>query len=101
MPKTFGSEDCVHYQADEAGCSINKGCGQKGAYCRPMWNDEPCYSQEKPGMIDEFSHMIYAHDDTLVLRGKDGKCWQLTCGDYMGELPKDELIFVKRAILSD
>ena len=101
MDKAFDSEDCKHVNMEDASCKINKGCGQKGAYCRPIWNDEPCVAQEKPGMIDEYSHMIYAYDDTLVLRSKDGKCWQLTCGDYMGEIPMEELIFVKRAILSD
>ena len=101
MDNTFGEKDCKHFDSEDASCKINKGCGSGSVYCRPAWTGTKCYSLEPPGMVDEFSHMIYAHNDTLVLRGKDGKCWQLTCGDYMGEIPEEELIFVKRAVLSD
>ena len=55
----------------------------------------------KSNIPDEFLRDIYIHGETLVCRQEDGKCWQLTIGDYMGELPKKDLIFVKRAILSD
>lgn len=101
--KMFGSDDCKHFEEEEGGCSINKGCGQKGGYCRPLWMDDPCYSLEKPNdeQLAAFGHKIYAHGDTLVTRAEDGRCWQLRPGDYMGELPEGELIFVKRAYLSD
>jgi hypothetical protein len=99
---TFGKEDCVHFEESDSSCKIKKGCGSGGVYCRPMWTNTKCYTQEKPNSIpDEYSHRIYAHGNTIVLRGKDGKCWQLTCGDYMGVLPEEELIFIKKALLSD
>ena len=102
--KTFGPEDCKHFDEEGATCKIGKGCGTGSVYCRPMWTDTKCYSQEKPGdtELENYGHQVYAHGNTLVIRSeKDGKCWQLTCGDYMGELDKKDLIFVKRAMLSD
>ena len=102
MSTEFGKKDCVHFEEEDATCKINKGCGSGSVYCRPMWTDTKCYTQEKPDSIpDDLAHQIYAYGDTLVTRQKDGKCWQLNSGNYLGELSKDELIFVKKAILSD
>ena len=104
MSDTFGEEDCKHYNDEDASCKINKGCGQKGAYCRPAWEDDPCYSQEKPNdtQLSEFGYQIYAYGPTLVCRDMKTKtCWQLRPGDCMGKVPEEELIFVKRATLSD
>ena len=102
MPDKFGKEDCKHVDEKDGSCKISKGCGSGSAYCRPIWTDTKCYSLEKPGIPDEFLNAVYAHGDTLVIRQeKDGKCWQLRPGDYMGEIPIEELIFVKRATLSD
>lgn len=101
--ETFSTDDCAHYDDTEGICKIRKGCGSGGVYCRPVWTNTKCYTQEKPNneQLAAFGQQIYAHGATLVIRGKDGKCWQLTCGDYMGVLPEKELIFVKKAILSD
>lgn len=104
MAATFGIDDCKHVNEKDGSCKIKKGCGSGSVYCRPIWTDTKCYSQEKPDdeELKNFGHQIYAYGSTLVLRSeKDGKCWQLTCGDYMGQVPKEELIFVKRAMLSD
>jgi len=99
---SFGKEDCVHVEEKDGGCKINKGCGSGSIYCRPIWTDTKCYSQEKPDSIpNDIAHQIYARGTTIVMRQEDGKCWQLTCGDYMGEIPMEELIFIKRATLSD
>jgi len=99
----FGEEDCKHLDIRDASCKINKGCGSGSAYCRPIWTDTHCYSLEKPDddQLTEFGRQIYAHGSTLVCRQEDGKCWQLTVGDYMGEISEDKLIFVKKAVLSD
>lgn len=102
MPNTFGKEDCIHVEEEDGSCKIKKGCGSGSVYCRPIWTDTKCYSLEKPGTAEEFINAIYAHGETLVTRDpKTGKCWQLRPGDYMGEIPMEELIFVKRATLSD
>ena len=100
---TFGKEDCIHVDEEKnSSCKIKKGCGSGGVYCRPIWTKTQCCSQEKPGSIpDEFAHQIYSYGNTIVMRQKDGKCWQLTCGNYMGELFEKELIFIKKATLSD
>lgn len=95
---------CKHFEEDEGGCRINKGCGRRGAYCRSLWDDGPCYSLEKPNddQLNEFGYQIYAYGPTLVCRDmKTGTCWQLRPGDCMGKVPEEELIFVKRATLSD
>jgi len=99
---TFGKEDCKHVDETDGSCKINKGCGSNSVYCRPIWTDTRCYSQEKPDSIpDEIAHQIYSYGNTLVTRQKDGKCWQLNSGNYLGEIPEEELIFVKKATLSD
>jgi len=50
---------------------------------------------------DEFARDVYKYDDTLVVRQKDGKCWQLTIGDYMGEIDEEKLTSVGLVTLSD
>jgi len=101
--KGFDSTSCKHVDMEDASCKINKGCGSGGAYCRPIWTDTHCYSLEKPNntQLAEFGRRIYAHNDTIVCRQEDGKCWQLTVGDYQGVIPEEELIFIKKALLSD
>lgn len=103
MPDIFGKEQCKHVNETDASCKIYKGCGSGSAYCRVIWNGDRCYSLETPGddQLANFGYQIYAHGETLVCRDINGRCWQLRPGDYMGELPKEELIFVKRALLSD
>ena len=56
---------------------------------------------KKKPIVHPFSTEIYAYNETLVIRQDDGKCWQLAAGDYLGEIPKEELVFVKRATLSN
>ncbi len=103
MSNTFGKEDCIHVEED-GGCKIKKGCVPGSVYCRPIWTDTKCYSLEKPNndQLAEFGRQIYAYGSTLICREEEtGTCWQLTPGDCMGKVPKEELIFVKRATLSD
>lgn len=104
MDNTFGEEDCKHFDSEDASCKIKKGCGSGNVYCRPAWTETRCYSLEKPNddQLDEFGYQIYAYGPTLVCRDMKTKtCWQLRPGNCMGKVPEEELIFVKKATLSD
>jgi hypothetical protein len=104
MAATFGVGDCKHVNEKDGSCKIKKGCGSGSVHCRPIWTDTKCYSLEKPNdtQLQEFGYRIYAYGSTLVCRDENnGNCWQLRPGDYMGKIPKEELIFVKKATLSD
>jgi hypothetical protein len=102
MPDTFSKADCKHINEADSSCKINKGCGSGSVYCRPVWTGTRCYSLEKPNdsQLAESGYQIYAYGNTLVCRDINGRCWQLKPGDYLGEKPLEDLIFVKRAVLS-